>query len=322
MQIPNPPPHPTAPAKVVAKLPGHHGGVQVLAFRPDRGLLASGGKDGSAKLWDVAGTSPVEKAALGQGGRPLKSLAFAPHGRALAAGSGALDGSVWLFDVSAVAPLETATLRGPRGAVNAVAYSPDGTQVAGAGEDRTLRLWDASPIPRSDARAQLPGHTGNIRVLAYAPDGQTIATGSDDASVRLWTVTKIRSSERLMLPHPTAVTAVAYARDGQVLLTGGLDGVIRIWDATARVPTPRGELPALRSAVRLLQVTRDGRTLVAAADGPQVVHWDLSMWVPINEWILPSGTPMGIAVTSDGRYLAAGRPDGQIEILRVAEKRG
>jgi WD40 repeat protein len=322
MEPPNPSLCPTGPAKVVAKLAGHPGGVLVMVFSPDRGRLVSAGRDGAARLWDMGNNPPIERAALGPGGRRLSSLAFAPTGRAVAAGSGALDGLIWLYDVSGSNPLEVATLRGPRGAVTAVSYSLDSTHVAAAGEDRILRLWDASPIPRADARVQLPGHTGAVRALVYAPDGQSIATASDDATVRLWSVAKMRASERLMLPHPTGVTAVAYTRDGQVLLTGGRDGVIRFWDATASVPTPRAELPALRSAIRQLLITKDGQTLVSATDGPQVVHWDLSRRTPIREWTLPTSSPTGVAVTVDGRYLAGGRADGQIEICRLGEKRG
>jgi eukaryotic-like serine/threonine-protein kinase len=105
MERPNPSLCPTGPAKVVAKLPGHSGGVLAMAFSPDRGRLVSAGRDGLARLWDMGNDPPVERAALGPAGRRLVSIAFAPTGRALVAGSGALDGSIWLFDVSGPSPL-------------------------------------------------------------------------------------------------------------------------------------------------------------------------------------------------------------------------
>jgi WD40 repeat protein len=320
MDLPNPPTWVIAPAKVVAKLAGHPGGVAVLAFSRDRGQLASAGRDGTARLWDIA-AAPVERAALGPPGRRVGSLAFAPSGRFVAAGSGALDGMVWLFDLNGTPPLET-VLRGARGAVNALAYSPDGTSLAGAGEDRTLRIWDAAPIPRADPRAQLPGHTGTVRALAFSIDGLLLASAADDSSVRIWSISRMRCSERIVLPHPTGVTAVAFTRDGQTLVTGCRDGVIRLWDAGALKPNQRAEFPALRAGIRLLQLPPDGNTLASLTDGAQVMHWDLPMRMPFREWTIASGAPMAAAITTDGRYVAAGTVNGGIELLRVGEKRG
>lgn len=312
---------PTGPASVVARLPGHPSGLLAVAFSPDRGLLASGGRDGTAKLWNIGSAPPSEKGVLGAPGRRLQSLAFSANGRALAAGSGALDGTVWLFDVSGISPRETLTLRGARGAVNALAFSPDGQLLAGTGEDRVVRVWETTAMSRGDPKAQLTGHTGPIRALAFSPDGQTVATGSDDSSVRLWTVSRIRSLERAALPHPSGVTAVVFAPDGHTLITGGRDGVIRLLDSGSGKPGPRGELPAQPSGIKLLVVTSDGKTLVSVADGPRVVQWDLAAGQPLREWALPPNSSSPVAVTRDGRYLAMGKVEGSLEVFRVAEKR-
>jgi WD40 repeat protein len=313
---------PTGPASVIARLAGHPGGVLAVAFSPDRGFLASGGRDGAAKLWDIGSGSPSEKGALGPPGRRLQSLAFSATGKTVAAGSGALDGTVWLFDVAGMAPRETLALRGARGAVNALAFSPDGNLIAGTGEDRVVRVWETTAMSRGDPRAQLTGHTGPVRALAFSPDGQTVATGSDDSSVRLWTVSRIRSLERAALPHPSGVTAVVFTPDGHTLITGGRDGVIRLLDAGSGKPGPRGELPAQSSGIRLLVVTKDGKTLVSVADGPRAVHWDLAAGRPVREWALPANSSSPVAVTRDGRYLAMGKAEGALEVFRIAEKRG
>jgi WD40 repeat protein len=312
---------PTGPAKAIARLGGHSGGVLVLAFSPDRGTLASGGRDEISRLWDLGSGSPGERAALGPSGRRIQSLAFSRDGRTIVAGSGALDGVVWVFDLSGKGPREASMLRGARGAVHALGVAPDGILVAGAGEDRALRIWEPTPGSRGEPRAHLAGHTGAIRTLAFAPDGHTVATGSDDSSVRLWMVSRLRSAEKGQLQHPSGVTAVAFTPDGQTLVTGARDGVIRLWDVAATKPVKRGEFAAQSGGIRLLTVPPDGKSMVSVADGPKAVHWDFAAGRPMREWSLPASSQSAAAVTSDGRYLAMGRDGGQIEVYRIAEKR-
>jgi WD40 repeat protein len=310
---------PTNPAKQVALLRGHQEAVDALAFTPDRALLASSSRDGKARVWDVGG-APRERSVLGSGGERFLALAFASSGRMLVAGSGGLNGLVRVFDVSDKAPREVAVLKGPRGATNAVAFSPDGKLVAGGGEDRTLRIWDADGGQRGDPRTQLPGHTKPIRALAFAPDGQGVATAGHDGTVRLWSISRIRSWERATLPNAGEVNVVAWSADGKTVATAGQDGVARLWDPTAMKPTPRAELRG-HAAIRALLITPDSRTLICVSEGPRVMNWDISSALPLREWELPPWPIGGVALTPDGRYLATGATDGTLTLHRVAEKR-
>lgn len=317
---PEPPSWPKEPATQVATLTGHAGGVLAVAFTPDRCLLVVASRDGPGRIWDIGGSTARERATLGQAGDRFGALAFAAGSRFLAVGSGSVDGLIRLFDLSEKTPQPAGLLRGGRGAIAGLAFSPDAKQVAGGGEDNTLRLWDLGPGAKGEPRVQLPGHTQAIRGVAFAPDGQGVATAGRDGAVRLWTIGRIRSWSRVTLPHPGEVTAVAYAPDGKTVVTAGPDAVIRLWDPTAMKPTPRMELRGPAAGVRVV-VMADARTLITVGDGPRVIHWDMHAGRPLREYEVPGGPASAVAITGDGRYMAAGRADGTVGVYRVAEKR-
>jgi WD40 repeat protein len=313
---------PTNPAKLLVELKGHTTAVTALAFTPDRCLLASASRDGSARVWDVGSSKPGERGVVRRPGETFRAVAFAPNGRKLAVGSGSESGLVWLFDIpeKEKTPQECATLRGGRGAVHALAFSPDGKVVAGAGEDQTIRLWEPGPAFRGDPRTLMLGHAKPVAAAAFAPDGQSIVTASADSTARLWTLSRIRSSQRASLPHLGEVGSLAYTPDGKTLATTCRDGVIRLWDLTAIRPAVRVEIPAPAGGARAL-IAPDAMTLVGVGDGTRVTNWDLRTGKALREWEVPGGPATAVALTADGRYLARGTPGGPIELYRVAEKR-
>jgi WD40 repeat protein len=77
-----------------AVLNGHKDVILALAFSPDGNTLATAGRDGGVKLWDV--NNGKERRALRDAGDPVSALAFSPDGKQLAVGRS--DGALVLFD--------------------------------------------------------------------------------------------------------------------------------------------------------------------------------------------------------------------------------
>ena len=320
MRLQSPSTSGSAQAKLLCSLKGHTAAVEALAFSPDRRLLASGGRDGTGHLWDVASSSkPGAFAVFRKSGEGFRSLAFSPSGRLVAAGF--TTNLISLYDVDNKAAQQIRLLRGGAGSTDALKFSPDSKMLAGGGEDKTLRVWEPSSGAGGDARILLPGHTEPIQALAFAPDGQTAATAGQDATARVWSLSRIRASQRASLPHGGAVTTVAYSPDGKTLATAVHNKTILLWDLTSIKPTLRAELAGYSKGIRLVLITPDAEMVIGVGVENHVINWSFRSGELRSVWELPAGRALSVALTLDGRYFARGMDDGTVEVFRVAEKR-
>jgi predicted 2-oxoglutarate/Fe(II)-dependent dioxygenase YbiX len=124
-------------------LAGHGGWVwAVAALGP--ALLASASEDGSVRLWDLARSACVERLDTGV---PLRTLAVAPDGQALAVGG--IDGRLRLWRRNGPQWRPQPGWLAHGAAVRRVRFAAGGT-LASAGEDGWVRLWHGGGAPLGD----------------------------------------------------------------------------------------------------------------------------------------------------------------------------
>ena len=183
--------------------------------------------------------------------------------------------------------------------IHGCAYSRDATRVATAGNDRTVRVWDA----RTDAVRVLGFHDGSVLSIAFSPDGETVASGSADRTVRIWSFAG--GSERVLRGHQGTVEGVAFSPDGTRVGSVSLDGTLRVWDLASGASRVYG---GEQIAARSVTFAGDDRVLVGERSGA-VRLWDLPT---SKSWVVRrhGGFVASVGISPDGRTAISNGSDG------------
>ena len=194
-----------------------------VAIAPDGTWLATGGEDGTARIWARHRARPAPPADRDLG---VNAVAISPDGTWLATGGSDGTARIWAADGTPRATLtghQDLELGRRAREVNAVAISPDGTWLATGGSDRTVRIWAAD----GTLRATLTGHDFGVNAVAIAPDGTWLATGGSDGTARIWAADGTRSSGVTAIRVDGAVWGIAWFPGSADLCIAGQRGLYR-----------------------------------------------------------------------------------------------
>jgi WD40 repeat protein len=277
---------PTQAWRCVHTLTGHSNVIQSVAISADGKTVASGSSDKTIKIWHLD-TGELRHTLTGHS-KCVHSVAISPDGQMLASCG---DQTVKIWNLNTGQLLRTLThLK----SVSSVAISPDG-QTLVSGGNKTIKIWNlhTEEWPRT-----ISEDLGYVCSTVISPDGQTLASGSTDQTIKIWNLNTGQLLHTLS-GHYDNVSCLAINPDGQTLVSGSFDKTIQLWDLNT------GELIRTLFYQTLAISSYGVINILDLLTGEQVFTLcELSGWVN------------SIAISLDGKTLAAGGSDATIKVWK------
>ena len=274
--------------------------IAAIAVAPDGNLVATGERAALVKLWD-ARTRTLQRRLHGHTA-PVSSLAFSADGKQLASGS--FDQWIRVWDLES--GRSTLTLGEHPGHVKSLAFSSDGRLLASTGADG-IRVWD---LASGSLRRTWPSQRGVVAAV-FSPDRGVLASAGGEG-VKLWDVAAGSVTRSLASGTEELILTLAFSPDGRWLAGGGTGRTVKLWDA--RTGTLRRTSAPGHDFVRALAFSDDGSTVVVA-DRTAARLWDTGTGE--MRPMLDDARFSVVAVSSDGRALAAAEGDEVVRVLPV-----
>jgi WD40 repeat protein len=258
-------------------LRGHTGlAVYDLSFAPDGKRLASAGRDGTVRVWEVSTLQeravfrPEKEPRPGteHSARAMRSVSFEPNGLAIV--SGGQDGVARLWNF--VSQREEAVELSVRAPLAAAALSANGHTLVVAeratNKIQVFSLGNAAKEPSGNPTRTLSGLDQPPVCVALSEDGRVVAAGSA-GGVFVW-----RLNDRSADARPAQIAkegAVHVALRGDDLVFSSEQGGLRWLNATTG-KVQHSLVQALGRAT-IVSFSPDGRKLISAA-GSGLHIWD------------------------------------------------
>lgn len=191
----------------------HSTPVVVLAVDRTSTLLATGGTDGSIKVWDIAGGYVTHTF------RGPSVLVSALHFFEVAAGSAKADTQA----------VDKHKRRKSKSGQNDDEEDNESAaanfRLASGSQDGKVRVWD---LHKRNVVANLDSHVSDVQGIEFSSKQNTLVTAGRDKTIRWWDARSWKP--RRVTPCMELVEAVGFLEDGRLTYSAGSNGCFRLWD--------------------------------------------------------------------------------------------
>ncbi|NLF24713.1 MAG: WD40 repeat domain-containing protein [Deltaproteobacteria bacterium] len=247
---------------------------------------------------------------------------------------------VYLWDLTTAQGRQIANLLEP---IELVTFSENSNIVA-LSHGSAVKLFSAGRWEKIGSLLRLKSR---ITAMDFHPDGRSLLLGAGDGQIYRWHFEKEaaastldeqeRSLERYS-GHAEAINTLIYHPFGRVFFSADWSGVLSAWfgydsaphagmyDKNAlgplffsRKPLRQKENRRGLSPIERLNISADGRTLLAGLGDGGLEAWKVRGFVRAGEIAAHQGLIYAVALSADGTQAASSGRDGKLKIWRIEE---
>jgi WD40 repeat protein len=291
-----------------------------IAFSPDGTAIASAAgndTDFAIRVWAIPSGQTL--AVLDGHQSIVYGLGFSPDGTMLASAS--KDHTARIWDWRGGSMLHSLSFFDE---VTSVEFSPDSQILAVGGVEDwpyaaiwTYAVGSWQPLRKLAAAWNIPD-------MAFTSDGQRLVGGGTSRLVHIWRVSD--GAELKILHHAGQVSSVAISPNGSRVATGlcvesdPIDayrctrGAVWVWDLQSGLLLE--QLEDFHDFVEGVAYTPDGSVLLGGSRRGELRAYAAFDYQMLFQSFTPGGI-LDLAISPDGRLMATGRSNGQIDLWRV-----
>jgi WD40 repeat protein len=296
-------------------------GVLCVSYSLDRQHLATGGSDGTVRIWNQSGR---QLANWNSGHKEVFGISFSPKQPLLA--TTGIDGIVRLWDLSGK---KRAEWQDNPGTTRGISFSLDGEQLATGGQDGKVRLWNLSGKKQAEWQAH-PAAPETYRQwttlstgvsVSFDPKGQGLVTAGAEVPgiIRMWNLSGTMQNEITISKN--AILDVSFSPDGNRLVTSEYNEGFYIRNLSGTVIDHYEASPVSAS------LSPDGKRLVLNSPSsnkarildlaPRIDRRQEVSWQAYSDW----ARHWQLSFNRDGNALITLREDGKLRIWDLPQSR-
>lgn len=281
---------------------GHEGAITALAINPTALQAATGGADGTVRLW----RQPTPVRSLAHHAKPITAVATSADGKVAVSSADDMTVQIWNLaegKPSVALPTQTA-------AVPALAVSADGKLAATGDATGMIRIWNTAD---GKPAAAWGGQAAAVSSLKFDAAGTQLVSGGADGTVGLWKLPT--AAPRVLHEREPAVTLIATSADGKLMAIASADKSFAVINVADGKPTfTKEKLPQQPTS---LAFSADGTLLAVGNDAGKVIVYKTADGSEAGTFADHKGAVAAVAFDPKSGKIATGGVDGALRLWGV-----